>query len=107
VGLILFPSGGAALGPNDRDLLHRVATLARQSGAVVRVVGHASGRTGEQTKNQDVSLARANAAAGELRAAGVPAERIVVEARGDSEPIYRETSPSGEAGNRRVDVYLQ
>lgn len=113
VGLILFQNGSAGLGAGDRELLRRVATLARQNGSIVRVVGHASGRTGDmdmgrhQTKNLDISLARANAAAAELRAAGVPAERIVVEAKGDSEPVYRETMPSGEAGNRRVDVYLQ
>ena len=113
VGLILFQNGSVSLAAGDRDLLHRVAVLARQSGSIVRVVGHASGRTGEmnmgrqQSKNLDISQARANAAAAELRAAGVPAERIVVEAKGDSEPVYRETMPSGEAGNRRVDVYLQ
>jgi len=113
VGLILFQNGSASLGANDRDLLQRVAVLARQNGSIVRVVGHASGRTGEmdmsrhQNKNLDISMTRANAAAAALRAAGVPAERIVVEAKGDSEPVYRETMPSGEAGNRRVDVYLQ
>jgi flagellar motor protein MotB len=113
VGLILFPNGSAQLNPADKDLLQRVAAMARQSGATVRVVGHASSRTGEmdmgrhQNKNLDISMARANAAAGELRAAGMPAGRVVVEAKGDSEPVYRETMPSGEAGNRRVDVYLQ
>jgi flagellar motor protein MotB len=113
VGLILFQNGSTSLQPGDKDLLLRVAALARQNRSVVRVVGHASGRTGEmdmsrhQNKNLDISMSRANAAAAELRAAGVPADSIVVEAKGDSEPVYRETMPSGEAGNRRVDVYLQ
>jgi flagellar motor protein MotB len=87
--------------------------MAQRNGAVVRVVGHASGRTGEldqmrhQNRNLDISQARASAAAAELNAAGLPVDRIVVEAKGDSEPVYSEAMPSGEAGNRRVDVFLQ
>jgi flagellar motor protein MotB len=113
VGLILFEHGSASLGPADRTLLQRIAALARQNGAVVRVVGHASGRTGEMNsvrhmnRNLNISEARATAAAAELNAAGLPVERIVIEAKGDSEPVYSEAMPSGEAGNRRVDVYLQ
>jgi flagellar motor protein MotB len=113
VGLILFEHGSASLAPADRTLLQRIAVLARQNGAVVRVVGHASGRTGEMdgvrhlNRNLNISEARATAAAAELNAAGLPAERIVIEAKGDSEPIYSEAMPSGEAGNRRVEVYLQ
>jgi flagellar motor protein MotB len=113
VGLLLFDNGSASLGQADRALLQRVAALARQSGAVVRVVGHASSRTGEMNvprhlnKNLNISEARASAAAAELNAAGLPSERIVIEAKGDSEPLYSETMPSGEAGNRRVDVFLQ
>jgi flagellar motor protein MotB len=113
VGLLLFEHGSASLSPADRALLQRVAALARQNGAGVRVVGHASGRTGEMNvprhlnKNLNISEARASAAAAELNAAGLPSDRIVIEAKGDSEPVYSETMPSGEAGNRRVDVFLQ
>lgn len=113
VGLLLFDNGSASLSQADRTLLQRVAAVARQNGAVVRVVGHASSRTGEMNvpshlnKNLNISEARASAAAAELNAAGLPSERIVIEAKGDSEPLYSEAMPSGEAGNRRVDVYLQ
>ena len=111
VGLILFGDGSANLGNGDRDLLQRVATMARQTGAVVRVVGHASGgdggRAGNRTGNFAISQARADAAAAQLAAAGLPADRIVVEAKGDSEPVYRESNATGAAGNRRVDVFMQ
>ncbi|MCC7048978.1 MAG: OmpA family protein [Alphaproteobacteria bacterium] len=113
VGLLLFDNGSASLSQADRSLLQRVAAVARQNGAVVRVVGHASSRTGEMNvpqhlnRNLNISEARASAAAAELNAAGLPSERIVIEAKGDSEPLYSEAMPSGEAGNRRVDVFLQ
>ena len=34
-------------------------------------------------------------------------QRIIVEARGDNEPIYNEAMPSGETGNRRAEIFLE
>ena len=54
-------------------------------------------------KSQD----RANAVAQECIREGVPANRVLVEAVGDSQPIYYESMPKGEDGNRRAEIFFQ
>jgi len=44
--------------------------------------------------------------AGELMRLGVAKDKIVVAAVSDAEPMYYEIMPSGEAGNRRTEIYL-
>jgi flagellar motor protein MotB len=38
---------------------------------------------------------------------GVERADIQVEARGDRDPVYHEFMPTGEAGNRRAEVFVQ
>jgi outer membrane protein OmpA-like peptidoglycan-associated protein len=38
---------------------------------------------------------------------GVPASRVLVDAVGDSQPIYYESMPQGEEGNRRAEIFVQ
>ena len=56
--------------------------------------------------NFEISLKRAQAVANALIAAGVPAERVRVEAVSDTQPEYYEVMPSGESGNRRAEIVL-
>ncbi|MFQ5955606.1 MAG: OmpA family protein, partial [Kiloniellales bacterium] len=112
VGTILFDHGSTRLLKQDKRLLTQIAELHRQRSGIVRVVGHASSRTREanpvrhQMINFEISLKRANTVAAELRRLGVPAEAIVVEAKSNSEPKFHEWMPSGEAGNRRADIFI-
>jgi len=77
------------------------------------VVGHSSSRTSNMPVEKHLiaifqkSQARANAVAKELIREGVPASRVLVEAVGDSQPVYYESMPQGEAGNRRAEIFLQ
>jgi outer membrane protein OmpA-like peptidoglycan-associated protein len=59
-----------------------------------------------QEANQRISEARANAVARQLMRYGVPEGAIQAAAAGDSQPLYSEVMPSGEAANRRAEVYL-
>ena len=112
VGSILFRHGSARLTAQDKHLVRQIAGLYRGQGGTVRVVGHSSGRTREadpvrhQMINFKISMQRANAVAAELRRHGVPTRSIVVEAKSNGEPKFQETMPSGEAGNRRADIFL-
>jgi outer membrane protein OmpA-like peptidoglycan-associated protein len=94
----------------------RSAVAAFQSGGgagTVKVVGHASSRTANMPVERHLevifqkSQARANAVAQALIKAGVPADRVQIEAVGDSQPIYYESMPKGEDGNRRAEIFVQ
>lgn len=112
VATILFRNGSSGLDANDRKILADVARLQRQNNATVRVIGHASQRTRNMDPNRhkqanyEVSVQRANQVASELQRLGISPERIRTAAVGDNHPIYLEVMPSGEAGNRRTEIYL-
>jgi len=111
VATIQFGHGSSNLGSRDRQVINAVAAAYRNGGRLL-VVGHASGRTGQMPKDQhklinfNVSFARANAVAQALIGAGVPPERVIVEAVSDDRPMYSEAMPTGEAGNRRAEIYV-
>lgn len=112
VGLVYFRDGSARLSSDDRKVLKQIAEMHRMYGGVIRVVGHASMRTGSmdlarhQQANQRISEARAQAVARQLARYGVPEAAIQTIAAGDTQPVYAEVMPTGEAANRRAEVYL-
>ncbi len=113
VATIQFSNGSAELDARDRRILTEVFRLHRQRGGKMRVIGHASRRTRNldpathDMVNHRISAARADSVARELIQRGVQADEISVDARADSEPIYYEIMPSGEAGNRRTEIYFE
>jgi len=112
VATILFDDGSTSLGTQELLILQQVAELHRQRGGTVRVVGHSSSRTRNmdpdrhRSVNYQISVERASKVARELTKVGVPSEMIVVSAMADEEPVYHEVMPSGEAGNRRAEIYI-
>jgi outer membrane protein OmpA-like peptidoglycan-associated protein len=112
---ILFPGDGTVLSAQGRAQVRSVAQAFKAQGGqgTVRVVGHASSRTANMPVEQHLkvifekSQSRANAVAQELIKQGVPAPKVLIEAVGDSQPIYYESMPEGENGNRRAEIFLQ
>ncbi|MBV9991291.1 MAG: OmpA family protein, partial [Alphaproteobacteria bacterium] len=112
---IFFPGDGTLLSAQARQQVRAVVAQFKQRGGqgYVRVVGHSSSRTTNMpvekhlevifNKSQD----RANAVAKEVIREGIPANRVLVEAVGDSQPVYYESMPKGEDGNRRAEIFLQ
>lgn len=89
VASVQFGSGqsgsSSALNAADRAAIADVARLYRQTGGIVRVVGHAPAPTftssdavGQLLGGLDTSIQRANAVARELAKRGVPASKIMV-----------------------------
>ncbi|NQV46177.1 MAG: OmpA family protein [Rhodospirillaceae bacterium] len=113
IATILFKNGSANIDARDRQILGEVARLHRKNGGTIRIVGHASSRTrnmdpvSHKMVNYSVSMERADIIAGRLIALGVPAEKVAVDARSDSQPLYYEIMPSGETGNRRAEIYFE
>lgn len=112
LAVIYFGHAGAGLNGEDRQVLQKVAKLYKKRGGNLRVVGHASSRTAtmdmirHRMVNLDISMRRAENVADALVRYGVPRGRITVEARAARDPEYHEFMPTGEAGNRRAEIFL-
>jgi len=113
--IVYFPGDTTGLSVAARAKV-REAVAAFQAGGgtgTVKVVGHASSRTGNMPVERHLEMifqksqARANAVAQALIKAGVPADRVQIEAVGDSQPIFYESMPKGEDGNRRAEIFVQ
>ena len=113
VAIIYFAYGSTVLDGTDREILRDVVALQKQSGGTVRVIGHASARTGVvdsvryRLVNFETSLQRANAVTAQLVRMGVARDKVASEAKGDTQPVYHEFMPTGEAGNRRAEIFLE
>ena len=112
--VLQFDYGSATLTSADRAALSEVLPAVGVYGETVRIVGHASHLSGLQDDskakwaNFSLSMQRAEAVAMELAHQGVAAERIIVEAAGDSVPVYYQSAmPSGEPGDRRVEIFIE
>jgi len=113
VATIRFENGSSRLSSLDRQILANVMRLKKERGGRIRVIGHASSRTQNtdvvkhKMINFEVSAARADAIAKELMRMGADRAQLQIDAISDSAPLYLEVMPTGEAGNRRAEIYLE
>lgn len=109
---IQFADGSARLSDRDRAVLSGVVDQARRAGATLRIIGHASSRTGakdvarHRDANARISAERAEAVARELVRLGLQPDIMYVGAVSDADPRYFEFMPTGEAGNRRAEIFI-
>jgi len=111
--LVKFSNGSSRLNAKGRAQIRKAARSYKAKGkGLVRVVGHASHRTRDmdvakhRMTNFGVSLDRANVVARELMRQGIKASVVRVEAKSDSDPVFFEYMPAGEAQNRRTEIFL-
>lgn len=112
--VIQFDRGQAMVNRRSRNVLAQVAAYAQQGRATVWLFGYTSRdrvelASGKSARDSARALSgdRVRAVALALLDYGVPPERIELVARGRADPLFVETAPAGEAGNRRVEIYLQ
>ena len=113
--VVYFPGDGVKLSKAAHAQVRAAVSAFKADGGqgTVRVVGHASSRTPNMPVEKHLetifakSQARANAVAQELIHQGVPASKVLIDAVGDSQPVYYESMPKGEAGNRRAEIFVQ
>ena len=112
VATVNFVLGSDNLDGYDRDILRDVVTLIGQTGRTVTVIGHASARTAvmdpmrARAINYDLSVRRATMVARALVNLGAPADRVLVYAVGDSQPVFHEWMETGQVGNQRAEIIL-
>ncbi|MCB0623020.1 MAG: OmpA family protein, partial [Saprospiraceae bacterium] len=73
------------------------------TGEQVRLTGHTD-NIGDDEFNQKLGMQRAQAIEQLLLEKGVPAEQIVVESKGRSQPVAPNDTEAGRRENRRVEV---
>ena len=102
-----FRTNDASLSADDVARLQKIGSLA---GAIPEVKVRVSGFTdprGSENFNAALSQRRADSVAGVLAAAGVPADRIVIEAHGEHAATSADGDLEGYAFERRVTVRIE
>lgn len=112
VAVIQFPRAEAVLDDGAKEILAQVAAYAQQARADVMLFGYTSlkvelvlgGSARESARNLAINRLRAVGLV--LAENGVPIDRLSLIARGNLDPAWLETEETGEAGNRRVEIWF-
>jgi outer membrane protein OmpA-like peptidoglycan-associated protein len=103
---VSFDTGRADIKSNFRPVLERfAATLQENPSTTVTIIGHTDS-TGNDSVNQPLSVDRAAHTRDYLASRGVSPNRIMIDGRGEREPIASNDDASGRARNRRVEIYV-
>ena len=103
---VSFDTGRADIKSNFRPVLERFAsTLNQNPASTVTIIGHTDS-TGDDAVNDPLSVERAAHTRDYLAMRGVSQNRIVIDGRGEREPIASNEDASGRAKNRRVEIYV-
>lgn len=105
---ILFDSGSANLQAQSMGIIRQIyQVLAQESNIKLKIVGHTDS-DGNDDANLKLSKSRADAVKNVLVSIyNVPADRLITEGKGESEPVGDNTTVDGKAQNRRVEFIKQ
>ena len=99
---VFFPTDGASLTPEARNIVDGWARLLRQNPQISATIeGHADER-GTREYNLALGERRAQAARGYLLSLGIPAQRVSVVSYGKERPAVVGSNESAWAQNRRA-----
>lgn len=101
---IAFRPGSITFTPQSDTALSQLQVLLTQyPGSRIRIEGHTD-NTGAENVNIRLSRDRANAVANYLLARGVLSEQLIVTGYGATQPVADNSTESGRALNRRIDI---
>jgi outer membrane protein OmpA-like peptidoglycan-associated protein len=99
-----FATGSATLAGDSQAVLDQTAqALQSNPDWKMRIVGHTDS-AGSSSANEQLAQQRANTVMTYLTTHGVNANRLSVDAKGDSQPVATNNSDTGRAENRRVEL---
>lgn len=105
-GSVLFATGRYQLLPIARDRLDEVANALKDQGFKQIVVEGHTDSVGSSSKNQELSLQRAQEVRSYLVSRGIPSNKITAVGIGEDRPIANNSTPEGRANNRRVELIV-
>lgn len=101
-----FVADKATLLPGEVDRLAAIVELLKTvPGRNLLVVGHTAD-VGTAESQVQLSVDRALAIVERLKAAGIPASRLLYEGRGGRDPVAPNTTEADKARNRRVEIVI-
>jgi OOP family OmpA-OmpF porin len=106
--LVFFDFDKYQITPEGQSVIQRAVDNFRRTGSVPRIVatGHAD-RAGPEDYNMALSDRRANAVRQALVAAGIPANEVNTQAKGETQPLVPTPDGEREPQNRRVEIQMQ
>ncbi len=103
---ILFDVDKADLKDNARTNIQNLATSMKNNPDTdIMIIGHTDA-TGSDTYNLGLSQRRAESVRSYALANGITSSRLTTTGKGESEPIADNTTDSGKAQNRRVEIVI-
>jgi outer membrane protein OmpA-like peptidoglycan-associated protein len=103
---INFETGSTAISGSTRDLETIYNLLVQAEETKLKIVGHTD-NVGNSSSNVTLSRGRANSVVTYLTGRGISHDRFqLVDGKGDTSPIADNSTSSGKAKNRRVEITL-
>lgn len=104
--IVFFDFDKAAITPEAAKVIQQAASASKSSGAArIDLTGHTD-LSGSAKYNQALSQKRGDAVKAQLVQLGIPADQIVVVAKGKSSPMVPTPDGVREPQNRRVEIVL-
>jgi OOP family OmpA-OmpF porin len=80
--------------------------LGKHPEAVLNITGHTDSK-GSDAYNQSLGMKRAESTKKYFTGKGIPPEKIVVDSKGEKEPVSDNATEDGRAKNRRTEITLK
>ena len=113
VATINFYSGSSQVDGSGLRKIKKIATIAKEREAKIKIVGHASKRTRDmplakhKLVNFNISDRRAQSVADIfIKKHNFPSINLITEAVSDTKPLFKENMPAGTKANQRTEIFL-
>ena len=113
VATINFYGGSSQVDGSGLSKIKKVAKIAKEREAKIKIVGHASRRTKDmplakhKLVNFNISDRRAQSVADIfIKKYKFPSNNIFTEAVSDTKPLFKENMPAGTKANQRTEIFL-
>jgi type VI secretion system protein ImpK len=105
----MFMVGSDSVRPEMIEVINRVAQEAHRVNGAVLIVGHTDSMPINRPRfpnNQVLSEKRAANVARLMELAGVPADKVRFEGKGETQPVSSNDDATGRSQNRRVEIFV-
>ena len=113
VATINFRSGSSIVDGKGLKKIKKIAQIANERNARIKIIGHASERTKDmpitehKIVNFVISDKRAHSVANIfIDKHNFPSDKLITEAVSDTKPLFKEIMPAGTIANQRTEIFL-